>query len=167
MIICDECKAPATWRHGPGPMARGREHFCEDHVPRGCLCQSEEDGTPIVDDCGRKLPCVDFDWTGPGETASLLASCLSARGAQVSDLLRENEALRTSEANAVAARNRWLVVVQRRVRQHKDNLEMWKEPDGFLLPSEPDPEIRRRIRYDLNVAIEELTRLTEEVGVKL
>lgn len=88
-------------------------------------------------------------------------------GPEVMVLLRENETLQTRVANAESARNRWLIVLQRRIRQHSDNLEMWAEPSGFLCPTEPDPGERRRIRIELLVAIGELTRLAEEVGVKL
>ena len=39
------------------------------------------------------------------------------------------------------------------------NLEEWREPDGILLPTEPDPEERERCRKNLSVAIEVLNRV--------
>jgi hypothetical protein len=64
-------------------------------------------------------------------------------------------------------RERWVAVVRRRIAQHRDNLSCWQEPRGFLLPTEPDPDERSRIRECLTVAIEELGRLCEELGVSL
>jgi hypothetical protein len=39
------------------------------------------------------------------------------------------------------------------------SLRMWKEPDGFLVPTEPDPDERERVRARLSVAIEVLGRV--------
>ena len=39
------------------------------------------------------------------------------------------------------------------------SLEMWREPDGILLPTEPDPKERAECRQNLRVAIEILTRV--------
>jgi hypothetical protein len=33
---------------------------CEEHVPRGCSCQTGDDEEPIRDDQGRLLPCCEW-----------------------------------------------------------------------------------------------------------
>lgn len=43
--------------------------------------------------------------------------------------------------------------------QHRQNLEGWREPDGHLLPTEPDPDERERTRERLRVAISTLNRV--------
>lgn len=40
-----------------------------------------------------------------------------------------------------------------------DALVMWHEPDGQLVPTEPDPTERDRCRLNLRVAIEVLERV--------
>lgn len=39
------------------------------------------------------------------------------------------------------------------------SLAMWREPDGFLCPTEPEPEERARIRERLTTAIDVLNRV--------
>ena len=39
------------------------------------------------------------------------------------------------------------------------NLCDWQEPEGLLLPTEPDPKERERCRNNLTVAIEVLSRV--------
>lgn len=46
-----------------------------------------------------------------------------------------------------------------RIAQHNDNIDGWREPDGPLIPTEPCPEERVRIRVALKAAREELLRL--------
>ena len=46
--------------------------------------------------------------------------------------------------------------IQERLAQHRDNLPMWQEPTGYLLPTEPDPEERERVRRELKACIFEL-----------
>lgn len=41
-------------------------------------------------------------------------------------------------------------------------LEGWSEPDGIMIPTEPDPEDREMIRRDLKVALRVLTRVLGE-----
>ncbi len=45
---------------------------------------------------------------------------------------------------------------------HRDSLKGWREPDGYLLPTEPDPDERERVRERLRAAIETLSRVLEE-----
>ena len=54
---------------------------------------------------------------------------------------------------------RW---IEARLKQHADNLRMWQEPDGFLLPTEPDPEERERTRRELRAAMFELKNMRAE-----
>lgn len=42
---------------------------------------------------------------------------------------------------------------------HKQNLEGWKEPDGYLIPTEPSPEEREIVREGLRGAIDALERV--------
>lgn len=48
-------------------------------------------------------------------------------------------------------------------QQLHDNLEGWAEPDGFLVPSEPDPAERRKTRLQLKAAIYTLSRVLGEI----
>lgn len=54
--------------------------------------------------------------------------------------------------------------VHARLTQHKQNRVGWREPDGRLLPTEPDPDVRRRIRQELLVAITEDDWLLEQIA---
>lgn len=62
-------------------------------------------------------------------------------------------------------RLRWVDGIKRRIAQHEENLAGWAD-GGILVPTEPDAEERDRIRSELAVAIGELRRLAEEMGVK-
>lgn len=51
----------------------------------------------------------------------------------------------------------------RELRRHMHcSLEGWAEPDGIMIPTEPDPEDRELIRRDLKVALRVLTRVLGE-----
>jgi hypothetical protein len=50
-----------------------------------------------------------------------------------------------------------LKVITTRREQHTEALRGWTEPTGFLLPTEPDPDERRRIRDCLHAALAELS----------
>jgi len=39
------------------------------------------------------------------------------------------------------------------------NLRDWREPDGLLLPTEPDPAEREKCRNNLSVAIDVISRV--------
>lgn len=60
-MTCDthNCQRPATWHYMPSDGAGDR---CDEHVPRGCSCQTDDDGEQLRDDQGRLLPCVE--WMG-------------------------------------------------------------------------------------------------------
>lgn len=54
-------------------------------------------------------------------------------------------------------------VIEERLKQHRDNLAGWQEPDGYLLPTEPDAEERWRVRDRLMTAIKVLEELKKEL----
>ena len=41
-------------------------YCCDDHVPRGCSCNLNEDGIEDVGDDGRKFPCCEWDYNMKG-----------------------------------------------------------------------------------------------------
>jgi len=47
---------------------------------------------------------------------------------------------------------------------HRHNLNGWSEPDGLLIPTEPDPDERLKIRALLAGAIVEIGRILEVLG---
>lgn len=49
-----------------------------------------------------------------------------------------------------------------RLEQHRENLGLWES--GFLAPTEPDPDERRRVMDHLRVAISELEEVLKEAG---
>jgi hypothetical protein len=53
--------------------------------------------------------------------------------------------------------------ISERLKQHEDNLAMWREPDGFLCPTEPDSEEREKVRLQLKAAIHELQLVQREI----
>lgn len=57
---------------------------------------------------------------------------------------------------AVELRAALIAQVKERRKQHADNLAGWREPDGYLVPTEPDPEERLIVRRQLQAAIHEL-----------
>lgn len=81
---CSECNKIATWLYMPS--TKGKIFFCDDHVPRGCFCNSchiEEDGKPLsdnvlwldeahttyeyLDEKGRREPCCEYDYEENGQ----------------------------------------------------------------------------------------------------
>lgn len=40
--------------------------YCDDHVPRGCACQMNDDDSMQLDDQDRELPCVEYDFDERG-----------------------------------------------------------------------------------------------------
>jgi hypothetical protein len=48
-------------------------------------------------------------------------------------------------------------------KQHADNLERWREPDGLLVPTEPDADERYRVRARLCAAIDTCDRILGEL----
>lgn len=49
--------------------------------------------------------------------------------------------------------------IRERIEQHRSNLAGWREPDGYLVPTEPDADERARVRDRLQAAIRELERV--------
>ncbi len=60
--VCDKCNRFAVWVYAPGYS----RFYCDSCVPRGCSCQSEDDGTPILGADGREQPCCEYDYTEKG-----------------------------------------------------------------------------------------------------
>lgn len=54
-IPCIECGKKATWSYMPGD-----ENYCDEHVPRGCSCNQDENGIEALDPEGRKYPCCEY-----------------------------------------------------------------------------------------------------------
>ena len=50
-----------------------------------------------------------------------------------------------------------------RVKQHADNLRLWK--NGFLIPTEPDEQERDRAKMELEIALCELRTLALYYGM--
>jgi hypothetical protein len=48
-------------------------------------------------------------------------------------------------------------------RQLHGNLEGWAEPDGIMVPTEPDPAERRKTRLQLKAAIYTLSRVLGDI----
>jgi len=59
-IPCIVCGEKADWSYMPGG-----EDYCEKHVPRGCTCNLEEDGSEELDDNGRRFPCCEYMGISP------------------------------------------------------------------------------------------------------
>ena len=60
-IKCIECDRLAVWDYMPGSE---EIYFCEEHIHRGCSCQYDyETYEPLVDEQGRLLPCVEYDYS--------------------------------------------------------------------------------------------------------
>lgn len=58
--------------------------------------------------------------------------------------------------------NRYRAAIAFRLKQHRENLEMWE--NGFLAPTEPDPDERAAVKERLRVAIHELEEIEKEAG---
>lgn len=52
------------------------------------------------------------------------------------------------------------------IEQHRFNLDAWREPDGRLVPEEPDPAKRESTRVALRAAIETLERVLAEPAAR-
>lgn len=59
-----------------------------------------------------------------------------------------------------------LAVINERLGWHRDNLAGWREGTGYLCPTEPDLDERRRVRAHLGVAIDVLTELRTALGLE-
>lgn len=71
--------------------------------------------------------------------------------------------LRTlAEASSVGARALETIAFMRaRLKQHCTHLEAWREPDGELVGTEPDPVERQIIRARLEAIVEELRAILQ------
>ena len=52
--------------------------------------------------------------------------------------------------------------IRAKIAQHEENLALWREPNGFLIPTEPDPDARDRVRAELRAAILTLRWVLQE-----
>ena len=59
-----------------------------------------------------------------------------------------------------------LAVIHERITWHTENLAGWREGDGYLCPTEPDLDERRRVRAHLSVAIDVLTELKKALELE-
>lgn len=65
---CLKCDKIAVWDYAPN----GKYYYCDEHVSRGCSCNSKLDddgnylGELLLDDQGRDLPCVEYDYNEEG-----------------------------------------------------------------------------------------------------
>ena len=81
-----KCNNIAKWYYMPFTDRPTERFFCNEHVPRGCMCNSchiEEDGLPkddniiwlneehtlyeYLDEKGRRSPCCEFDYDENGQ----------------------------------------------------------------------------------------------------
>jgi hypothetical protein len=68
---CCQCNQMAVWKYIPlSEMAESNRYYCEACIKRGCSCNfnfisGEED----VDELGRSLPCVEYDFNKEGFNA--------------------------------------------------------------------------------------------------
>jgi hypothetical protein len=53
-------------------------------------------------------------------------------------------------------------LIREQLEHHKQSLKHWKEPDGMLVPTEPDSEERERVRLRLAGAIYALCWVLDE-----
>lgn len=60
---CHSCKEIAVWDYMPSGVDL---YYCDDCVPRGCSCQTDDDGNDLKDDLGRLLPCCEYDYNIDG-----------------------------------------------------------------------------------------------------
>lgn len=42
------------------------KYYCAGHVPRGCSCMINEDGTEPLEDDGRRFPCCEYGYDEKG-----------------------------------------------------------------------------------------------------
>ena len=64
--MCCKCKSIAVWMYMPSDGG-DRDHFyCDNCVRRGCSCMTNEDGSDILDDKNRQLPCCEYDYNEKG-----------------------------------------------------------------------------------------------------
>lgn len=59
--LCDKCNKIAVWDYVPNSR-----YCCDDHVPRGCSCNIDENGIEPVDEKGRLFPCCEWDYSEKG-----------------------------------------------------------------------------------------------------
>lgn len=63
IYTCDKCKSIAVWMYMPSAKYQMR---CEEHVPRGCSCNLNEDNVEDTDDQGRLFPCCEWMYNEKG-----------------------------------------------------------------------------------------------------
>jgi hypothetical protein len=68
--VCQVCQCKATWYYVPASeMFLDDKFYCAEHVPRGCSCNLNSNGTEDLDDDGttlRQLPCIEYEFNNFG-----------------------------------------------------------------------------------------------------
>lgn len=59
---CKLCPKLAVWYYVPN----GNTYYCDDCVPRGCGCFIDDYGSEYLDEHGRSLPCIEYDYSERG-----------------------------------------------------------------------------------------------------
>lgn len=96
--------------------------------------------------------------------------------ADLADEQRERDRWTMEAMSARAMLDQLRASLEARKRQHAENLEGWREgvrgqsaavswisPAGYLVPTEPDPEERERVRRELRAAIATLDQVLAEL----
>ena len=63
--LCHKCSNVATWWYIPG-RENSDDYYCDQCVPRGCSCETDDHGQYILDEKGRPLPCCEYDFNENG-----------------------------------------------------------------------------------------------------
>ncbi len=65
---CCVCHKKATWDYAPSVdvLQFFNKFYCDEHVPRGCSCSTDEEGNYLIDEQGRELPCVEYFYNEEG-----------------------------------------------------------------------------------------------------
>ena len=65
--VCDKCNKVAVWVYAP----RYSGFYCDSCVPRGCSCNTDDDGNQYLDPEGREMPCCEYDYSEKGYRVEL------------------------------------------------------------------------------------------------
>lgn len=64
-IKCFNCLEKAIWNYAPG-KGNPNDYYCDDHVPRGCSCNFDENDVEDKDEQGRSFPCCEYSYDEEG-----------------------------------------------------------------------------------------------------